>query len=241
MIKSLDNLRQQVYMANMDLPKVGLVKLTWGNVSIIDREQKVVIIKPSGLPYERMTEGDMVITDLQGNVVDGTLRPSSDLTTHLTLYKSFPDIGAVVHTHSKWAVKWAQSGRDIPAYGTTHADTFYGDIPCTRPLKSEEINGNYEVETGNVIVETFNERQIDPLAIPGVLVNGHGPFTWGKTASEAVNNSIILDEVAEMAIHTELLYNNYDSVQARISQELLDKHYFRKHGPNAYYGQRSSS
>ncbi|WP_193433341.1 L-ribulose-5-phosphate 4-epimerase [Virgibacillus necropolis] len=236
MTKNLSQIKESVFQANLDLPNSGLVKLTWGNVSFIDREEQIIIIKPSGVPYQSMTPENMVVTDLDGNVVEDNLKPSSDLSTHVVLYKNFPKINAVVHTHSKWAVNWAQSGRDIPAYGTTHADAFYGDVPCTRSLTTSEINGDYEAATGNVIVETFSKRNIEPLSIPAVLVNGHGPFTWGETLSKAVENSIILDEVAEMALHTEAL-----SYNRRISQDLLDKHYYRKHGLNAYYGQKGST
>ena len=230
----LMQLKQEVLEANLQLPASGLVKLTWGNVSAIDRQTELIVIKPSGIPYNRLTIGDLVITGLDGNVLEGTLAPSSDLATHIVLYKNFSKIGSVVHTHSKNAVAWAQSGRDIPAYGTTHADTFFGNIPCTRELTKEEIERAYEIETGNVIVKTFSELQLDENAIPGVIVHSHGPFTWGRDAKTAVQNSVILEEVADMAIQTELLTLN----RKTISQDLLNKHYYRKHGENAYYGQK---
>lgn len=234
MIKEIQDLKEKVYQANLALPKAGLVKLTWGNVSTIDRDLGVIVIKPSGLSYERMTADSMVVTDLDGNSVEeGQLNPSSDLLTHIVLYKNFVDIKAIVHTHSKWAVSWAQAGRDIPAYGTTHADAFYGSIPCTRVLTENEVHEGYESNTGYVIVETFKQRKIDPLTIPGVITASHGPFTWGTTANKAVENSIILDEVADMAFHAELLNRNIPTM----GQYLLDKHYNRKHGKNAYYGQ----
>ncbi|AVF26143.1 L-ribulose-5-phosphate 4-epimerase [Paenibacillus larvae subsp. larvae] len=235
MVTNFVPMKLEVMRANLDLPKSGLVKLTWGNVSMIDRERELIVIKPSGVPYADMSTDDMVVTDLEGKVLEGELSPSSDLATHLVLYKAFKEIGAVVHTHSKWAVAWAQGGKDIPAYGTTHADTFYGSIPCTRQLTEKEVLQGYEVETGNVIVETFRERNLDPLAVPGVIVRGHGPFTWGKTAKAAVQNSVVLDEVADMALHTLLVTKD----QQPIPQYLLDKHYFRKHGPDAYYGQKN--
>jgi L-ribulose-5-phosphate 4-epimerase len=230
---SIEELKELVFQANLALPATGLVKLTWGNMSIIDRDRGCIVIKPSGVPYDRMSAGQMVVTDLEGKVLAGELKPSSDLPTHLVLYRDFTEIGAVVHTHSKYAVSWAQAGRDIPVYGTTHADTFYGPVPCTRALYDHEINGLYEEATGDVIVETFRERGVSPLAVPGVIVHGHGPFTWGVTAHDAVNNSIVLDEIADMATLTES--NNRDS--RPISQSLLDKHYYRKHGASAYYGQ----
>ncbi|MHC5230011.1 L-ribulose-5-phosphate 4-epimerase [Enterococcus sp. LJL99] len=229
----LQEMKQRVFDANLALPKAGLVKLTWGNVSEINRDLGIIVIKPSGVDYQTMKPEDMVVTDLDGNLIEVGLKPSSDLATHVELYKQFPKINSVVHTHSKNAVMWAQAGREIPSYGTTHADAFYGPVPCTRQLTDEEIQRAYELETGKVIVETFMEQAIDPLAVPGVLVYGHGPFTWGETPKKAVENSIVLDEIAEMAFITE----NINQTIQPIPQYLLDKHYFRKHGANAYYGQ----
>ena len=226
----IKKLKEKVYRTNILLKQNNLITLTWGNVSEIDRELGVVAIKPSGVDYDTMTADDMVLTDLDGKIIEGYLKPSSDLDTHLQLYKSFKNINAVVHTHSRWATIFAQAGKEIPMLGTTHADTFYGTIPCTRKMTSEEIKGNYEKETGSVIVEKFDD--LDPVAIPGVVVNSHGPFTWGKDAYEAVKNAIILEEVAMMAWHT-LMLNN----EAKFQQELAYKHYFRKHGEGAYYGQ----
>ena len=229
----LEQLKQEVFEANMLLPKYGLVTFTWGNVSGIDREKGLVVIKPSGVEYDVMKAEDMVITDLDGNVVDSKLKPSSDLMTHLEFYKNFKDIGGVVHTHSINAVAFAQAGRDIPALGTTHGDYFYGDVPCTRKMTPEEIAGEYELNTGKVIVEEFNKRNIDPNQMPGVLVQSHGPFTWGKDPHEAVHNSVVLEVLSEMAIKTFIANPHVESMQ----QELLDKHFLRKHGPGAYYGQ----
>ncbi|OJG71993.1 L-ribulose-5-phosphate 4-epimerase [Enterococcus quebecensis] len=229
----IEEMKQRVFVANLALPESGLVKLTWGNVSEINRGAGVIVIKPSGVPYSKMKVSDMVVTDLNGELLEEGMKPSSDLATHVELYKAFEEINAVVHTHSKNAVMWAQAGREIPAYGTTHADTFYGEIPCTRQLTLEEVSSAYEYETGKVIVETFKEKKIDPLAVPGVLVYGHGPFTWGETPQKAVENSVVLDEVAEMACVTEVVNDAVGS----IPQYLLDKHFFRKHGKNAYYGQ----
>lgn len=229
----ISEMKQRIYEANVQLPKEGLVKLTWGNVSEINYEYGVIVIKPSGLSYQKMKVEDMVVTNLDGIAEDGQLNPSSDLPTHVVLYKAFPEIRSVVHTHSHWAVVWAQSRRDILAYGTTHADNFYGDIPCTRSLTSKEVAEGYEQETGNVIVETFHNREIDPLAIPAVIVPNHGPFTWGESVEKALENSIVLDEIAQMAFAVEQL----NPEVAPIEQYLLDKHYFRKHGKNAYYGQ----
>ncbi len=226
----LENLKEQVYAANLQLKSSGLVVLVWGNASAIDRETGYVVIKPSGVNYDVMTPEDMVVVDLDGNVVEGKLKPSSDLDTHLVLYKAFPEIGGVVHTHSRWATVFSQAGVGIPPLGTTHADVFYGEVPVTRKMTDQEIRGEYEKETGNVIVETFRDRK--PLEIPGVLVNGHGPFTWGKNAAKAVETAITLEEVAMMAWHT--LKLNPD---ANLQQTLLDKHYLRKHGAGAYYGQ----
>ena len=226
----LKELKERVLKANLALKENGLITLTWGNVSEIDRERGLIAIKPSGVDYDTMTAEDIVVTDLEGNVVEGKLNPSSDLPTHLQLYKSFPQIGAVVHTHSRWATIFAQAGRSIPMLGTTHADTFYGDVPCTRPMTEAEIAGDYEKETATVIVEAFAEK--DPMAIPGVVVYSHGPFTWGKNAMSAVKNAIVLEEVAMMAAQTLLL-----NKEASFQQALADKHYYRKHGANAYYGQ----
>ena len=227
-----DEIRERVYKANILLKESNLVTLTWGNVSEIDREKGVIVIKPSGVDYATMRPEDMVVTDLDGNVVDGDLRPSSDLYTHVQIYKGFPDVNAVVHTHSRWATIFSQAGLDIPMLGTTHADAFYGDVPCTRKMTAEEILGDYEKETGNVIVERF--EGLDPTAIPAVVVNSHGPFTWGKSANEAVKHAIILEEVAMMAWHTVKING-----EATFQQELADKHYFRKHGANADYGQET--
>ena len=229
----LEDLKQKVYDANMLLPKFGLVVFTWGNVSGIDRESGLFVIKPSGVPYETMTPDDMVVMDLKGNKVEGKLNPSSDTPTHMELYNKFPNIGGVTHTHSRWATIWAQSGRGIPAYGTTHGDYFYGKIPCTRRMTPGEIGGEYELETGKVIVETFEGK--NPDYVPAVLVNSHGPFTWGKSAYDSVYNSVVLEELAMMAWHTE---NIAPEGRAPMQQELLDKHFLRKHGPNAYYGQK---
>ena len=227
----LEQLKKQVYEANMLLPKYGLVTFTWGNVSAIDRQTGLVVIKPSGVPYETMTADDMVVVDLDGNIKDGRYKPSSDTPTHLVLYKAFPKCGGIVHTHSRWATSFAQAGVGIMPLGTTHGDYFYGEIPCTRKMTPEEIAGEYEKETGNVIVETF--RNIDPAAVPAVLVQSHGPFAWGKDAKEAVHNAVVLEEVAFMNFHSLQL----NPEQTRMQQELLDKHYLRKHGEKAYYGQ----
>ena len=229
----LEELKERVLKENLELDKRGLVTYTWGNVSAIDKKTKLIVIKPSGVDYETMRVEDMVVVDLDGNIVEGKLNPSSDTPTHIELYKSFTEIGGVVHTHSTNATIWSQSGRNIPAYGTTHADYFYGDIPCTRKMTSEEIRNEYEKNTGVVIIETFEKRKIDPKFVPGVLVNSHGPFSWGKNAKEAVHNSVVLEEVAKMAMFTEQLNKDVKQMQ----QELLDKHFLRKHGENAYYGQ----
>lgn len=228
----LENLKQEVFKANLELPARGLIIYTWGNVSGIDREKGLVVIKPSGVSYEDMKAEDMVVVDLEGNVIEGRFNPSSDTQTHLVLYKAFPNIGGVVHTHSTWAAAWAQAGAGIPCYGTTHADYFYGEIPCTRSLTSSEIEGMYEKETGNVIVETF--KDINPDYVPAVLVKGHGPFTWGKNPSDAVHNSVVLEELAKMASSTLLI----NPEAAPVSKTLLNKHFMRKHGPDAYYGQK---
>jgi L-ribulose-5-phosphate 4-epimerase len=226
----ISNLKKEVLEANLDLVKYGLVIFTWGNVSGIDRSQGLVVIKPSGVSYDNMKVTDMVVVDLEGKVVEGDMKPSSDTATHLVLYKAFPQIGGVVHTHSSWATSWAQAGKPIPALGTTHADYFYGTVPCTRKLTEPEISSDYELETGNVIVESFTH--LDPMAVPGVLVNNHAPFSWGRNPHEAVHNAKVLEEVAMMAYHTLQI-----NPSASIDQFLLDKHYFRKHGKNAYYGQ----
>ena len=228
----LKKLKAQVFQANLLLPKHGLVTFTWGNVSGIDREKGLVVIKPSGVPYETMKRKDMVVLELAtGKVVDGELKPSSDTPTHLELYKTFPNIGGIVHTHSRWATSFAQAGRGIAALGTTHGDYFYGEIPCTRKMTEAEIQAEYEKETGTVIIETFKDK--NPNAIPGVVVYSHGPFAWGKDAMDAVHNAVVMEEVAFMNIQTMLLNPNIQPMQ----QELLDKHYLRKHGANAYYGQ----
>lgn len=227
----LEQLKQEVYQANMLLPIYKLITFTWGNVSAIDRERALVVIKPSGVEYDVMTAEDMVVVDLDGNIVEGKLNPSSDTPTHLELYRNFLSIGGVVHTHSRWATIWAQAGKSINAYGTTHGDYFYGNIPCTRRMTPEEIGGQYELNTGKVIVERFKE--INPDHMPAVLINSHGPFTWGKNAHEAVHNAVVLEELAVMAFYTESLGNNVP-----MPSELLDKHFLRKHGENAYYGQK---
>ena len=229
----LENLKQQVLEANLLLPKYNLVTFTWGNVSGIDREAGLLVIKSSGVSYEGMTAEDMVVVDMDGKVVDGRWKPSSDTPTHLALYKAFPSLGGVVHTHSRWATTFAQAGMDIPAMGTTQGDYFYGDILCTRRMTPQEIAGEYELETGNVIIETFRERGVDAVQVPAVLVQSHGPFAWGKDAMDAVHNAVVLEEVAFMDWHALSL----DPQAGRMQQELLDKHYLRKHGPGAYYGQ----
>lgn len=231
----LENLKKQVYEANMMLPKHGLITFTWGNVSGIDRESGLIVIKPSGVEYDVMKVEDMVVVDLDGNRIEGNLNPSSDTATHIELYKAFPNIGGVVHTHSRWATTFAQSGIGVPALGTTHADYFYGEIPCTRKMTKEEISSAYEKETGTVIIERFKTGGINPDDVPGVVVYSHGPFTWGKDPNTAVHNAVVLEEVAFMAWHNlSLSGGNIPSMQ----QELLDKHYLRKHGKDAYYGQK---
>ncbi|MBO4592218.1 MAG: L-ribulose-5-phosphate 4-epimerase [Eubacterium sp.] len=229
----LEELKEKVYLANMELPKRGLVTYTWGNVSEIDRATGYFVIKPSGVDYETMTPDDMVVMDLDGNRVEGRYKPSSDTPTHLELYKRYADIGGVVHTHSPEATSWAQAGRSIPLYGTTHADYFYGEIPCARGLTQEEIDEAYEKNTGLVIIETFDTRDLNPIYTPAVLCVNHGPFTWGKDAAEAVHNAVVLEEVAKMATKTELINPKVQPAPDRIR----DKHFFRKHGENAYYGQ----
>ena len=226
----LENIKEQVLKANLALPKSGLVTLTWGNVSQIDRETGYVVIKPSGVSYDNMKVSDMVVIDLDGNKIEGNLNPSSDTPTHLELYRKFPEIGGITHTHSRWATIFSQCAREIPALGTTHADTFYGSVPCTRMLTPEEIFSDYELNTGKVIAELFTNETI--MQVPAALVYSHGPFTWGRNAEKSVENAVILEEVAMMAWNTLMM-----KPDAVIQRELLDKHYLRKHGKNAYYGQ----
>ena len=228
----LETLKEEVFKANLDLVKHGLVIFTWGNVSAIDRETGLVVIKPSGVSYEGMKADDMVVVDLNGKVVEGKLKPSSDTATHLVLYKSFPTIGGIVHTHSTYATSWAQAGKSIPPFGTTHADHFYGSVPCTRMLTDSEINSDYETNTGKVIVQTIGS--VDPLNIPSILVNSHGPFCWGKDSERAVYNAVALEEIARMAFYTVLLGRNEP-----VDEVLLAKHFKRKHGNDAYYGQEN--
>ncbi|WP_444659295.1 L-ribulose-5-phosphate 4-epimerase [Caproiciproducens sp. R2] len=228
----LEELKEQVCEANRQLPAHNLVVFTWGNVSGIDRESGLFVIKPSGVEYDRLKPKNIVVVSLDGEKVEGDLNPSSDTPTHCVLYRNFPAIGGIVHTHSRWATIWAQAGQSIPAYGTTHGDYFYGPIPCTRKMTPEEIAGAYEAETGNVIVETFNKA--NPADIPAVLVHSHGPFTWGRDCFEAVHNSVVLEELAMMAWHTQEMAEVQDGP---MQQELLDKHFLRKHGAHAYYGQ----
>jgi len=230
----LEQLKQQVCEANLSLVKHGLVVLTWGNVSAISEDRKYVVIKPSGVDYGIMQPEHMVVVDLDGNKVEGDLRPSSDLATHLEIYRNFKGVGAVVHTHSRHATAMAQAERDIPCYGTTHADHFYGSVPCSRHLTAQEIEEAYELNTGKVIIETFKERDLDPMAMPAVLVRKHGPFAWGKNCAKAVENAVALEEVANMALMAELLNPKVEPAPGY----LMDKHYFRKHGANAYYGQK---
>ena len=228
----LEALKQKVLEANLALPKHNLVTFTWGNVSGINRELGLIVIKPSGISYNQLKLEDMVVVDLNGNVIEGNLKPSSDTPTHLFLYQNFSGIGGIVHTHAPFSTSWAQAGKSIPALGTTHADYFYGTIPCTREMRKEEINGAYEQETGKVIVETFLD--VNPYEVPSVLVHSHAPFSWGKDPEEAVHNAVVLEKVAEMALQTYQLNNAITSMD----QQLLDKHYLRKHGESAYYGQR---
>ena len=230
----LEKLKQAVYEANMELPRRGLVTYTWGNVSGIDRERGLFVIKPSGVDYGALRPEDLVVLDLEGRQVEGVLNPSSDARTHLALYRAFPTLGGVVHTHSPHAVAGAQAGRDIPANGTPHADYFYGPVPCTRDLTAAEIDEDYEAHTGNVIAETFRERGIDPDHVPAVICRSHGPFTWGKDAAQAVYHAVVLEEVAKMALLTEQI----DPRASAAPQRVQDKHFLRKHGPNAYYGQK---
>lgn len=228
----LEELKKQVYEANKELPKRGLITYTWGNVSGIDRASGLFVIKPSGVDYDQLQPENMVVMSLEGEKVEGKLNPSSDTATHLELYKAFPEIGGIVHTHSPMATSWAQAGRGIPCYGTTHADYFYGEIPCARNLTAEEIEDGYEKNTGLVIIETFRGK--NPIYVPGVLCKNHGPFTWGKDAAEAVHNAVVLEEIAKMNLYTELL-----NPQVKPAPQCLqDKHFLRKHGPNAYYGQK---
>ncbi len=229
----LEELKKQVYEANMELPRRGLITYTWGNVSGIDRETGYFVIKPSGVDYDKLTPEDMVVMDLDGNRIEGKYKPSSDTPTHIELYKKYPEIGGIVHTHSTEATAWAQACRDIPLYGTTHADYFYGPIPCARLLKKEEIEGGYERNTGRVIIETLEHRGINPMHTPAVLCAGHGPFTWGKDAAQAVYHAVVLEEVARMAAKTEAL----NPAARLVPDRIRDKHFFRKHGANAYYGQ----
>ena len=230
----LEQLKKEVFEANLELVRQGLVIYTWGNVSGYDPESKLFVIKPSGVDYATMKESDMVVVDLDGNVVEGDLKPSSDTPTHIAIYKEYPEVRGVVHTHSEWATSWAQAERDIPVYGTTHCDYFYGAIPCTRQLTKEEINGEYEFNTGLVIIETLKNRNVSPLEIPGINVGHHGPFSWGKNPTDAVHNAKVMEEVAKMAFRAEKI-----NKEARpVSKDLLDKHYLRKHGKNAYYGQK---
>lgn len=229
----LEALKQKVLEANLKLKEYNLVVLTWGNVSALSDDRRYVVIKPSGVDYAVMTADQMVVTDLDGNIVEGNLRPSSDLPTHIEIYKNFQGIGGIVHTHSRYATAFAQAEQDLPCYGTTHADHFYGTVPCTRHLLPEEIERGYEINTGKVIVETFRKRHLDPLAVPAVLVCKHGPFTWGSNIKKAVENALVLDETAHMALLSMMMN---PSIQAA-PQYLQDKHYFRKHGANAYYGQ----
>ncbi len=230
----LEKLKKEVYEANMELPRRGLITYTWGNVSGIDRESGYFVIKPSGVDYDKLQACDMVVLDLDGNVVEGQYNPSSDTATHLELYKKYPEIGGIVHTHSPVATSWAQAGRSIPNYGTTHSDYFYGDILCARSLTKEEIESEYEKNTGLVIIETIENNKINPMHNPGILCTNHGPFTWGKNADEAVHNSVVLEEVAKMALNAEMLNPSIK----KAPDYLVDKHFLRKHGENAYYGQK---
>ena len=229
----LEELKQKVYEANMLLPAYHLVTFTWGNVSAIDRASGLFVIKPSGVEYDKLSPEDMVVVDLEGNVVEGKYRPSSDTPTHLVLYKRFPQIGGIVHTHSPFATSWAQAGRGIPCYGTTHADYLYGEIPCIRNLTPQEIDEGYEENTGIVIADEFDRLGLDPVAMPGALCKNHGPFTWGKDAHVAVHNAVVVEEVAKMALYTEMINPKAEPTP----QAMQDKHYLRKHGKNAYYGQ----
>jgi len=228
----LEKLKSKVYKANLELPRRALITYTWGNVSGIDRNMGLVVIKPSGISYENMEFNDMVVVDLEGNIVEGKLKPSSDTPTHLVLYKAFLELGGIVHTHSPWATCWAQAERDIPCFGTTHADYFFGTIPCTRKMTKEEVKGEYELETGKVIVERFTE--MNAVSVPGVNVCSHGPFTWGKDPGDAVHNAVVMEEVSKMAYRTLTLNKEISEIESY----LLDKHFLRKHGVDAYYGQK---
>ena len=230
----LEALKQTVYEANMELPRRGMVTYTWGNVSGIDRESGLVVIKPSGVKYEDLTPDQMVVLNLDGEVVEGKLNPSSDTKTHLELYKAYPQMGGIVHTHSPYAVAWAQAGKDIPCYGTTHADYFYGPVPCSRHLTPEEVEAGYEFNTGRLIIETLAERGIDPVHVPAIICHSHGPFAWGKDAAQAVYHAVVLEEVARMALFTVQISPACEPAP----QHIQDKHFMRKHGPNAYYGQK---
>ena len=230
----LEDLKKSVCDANKELPRYGLVTFTWGNVSAIDRNSGLLVIKPSGVEYDRLTPEDMVVVDLEGRTVEGRYKPSSDTPTHVELYKAFPEIGGIVHTHSTYATGWAQAGRSIPCYGTTHADYIYGEVPCVRCLTADEIAENYEENTGHLIVREFLRMCKDPVSVPAVLCKNHGPFTWGKDAEEAVHNAVVLEEVARMAYLAESVNHHIQPAP----KELMDKHYYRKHGANAYYGQQ---
>ncbi|WP_409967983.1 L-ribulose-5-phosphate 4-epimerase AraD [Bengtsoniella intestinalis] len=230
---TIQEMKERVYKANLELVSRGLVLYTWGNVSMIDREQGVIVIKPRGVEYDDLVADDMSVTDLDGNILEKGLLPSVDLDIHIAIYKAYPAIGGIAHTHSTYATAWAQARRDIPTYGTTHADHFYGDIPCTRALTPEEVAGNYEMETGNVVVETFQERGIDPMHLFGVNVGGHGPFTWGATPEASVENSVILEELSRMALLTEQIAPKAPKLESYV----LDKHFLRKHGANSYFYQ----
>ena len=230
----LEELKKKVYEANMEQPRRGLVTYTWGNVSGIDREKGLFVIKPSGVEYDELRPEDLVVMDLSGKKVEGELNPSSDTKTHLVLYNAFPQLGGIVHTHSPHAVGWAQAGEDIPCFGTTHADYFYGPVPCARHLTQEELDEDYELNTGKIIVETFRKRGIDPVAVPAVICHSHGPFAWGKDAAQAVYHAVVLEEVAKMAMFTRQVRRDTPPAPQRIQ----DKHYLRKHGPGAYYGQK---
>jgi L-ribulose-5-phosphate 4-epimerase len=232
--KMLEQLKEVVFQANLELVQQGLVIYTWGNVSGYDPETGYVVIKPSGVSYDIMKASDMVVVDLDGNIIEGEMRPSSDTPTHLVLYKKYPQLRGIVHTHSEWATSWAQAQRDIPVYGTTHCDYFYGDIPCTRELTKNEIKNDYEMNTGLVMIDTFAKKNIDPLQVPAMIVGHHGPFSFGTSPKDAVHNAKVMEEVAKMAFRTEKININAKPV----SQDLLDKHYLRKHGKNAYYGQK---